>query len=129
MPTYQYACTDPACDHRFEQFQSFTDDALNECPVCSSRLRKVYGSVGVVFKGSGFYRNDSREEANGTKKKGSDKDSASSATNSTNGKDTSSTTDSSSSSGSTDSSTAASTNKPATKAETSSSGSSGNSKS
>ncbi len=69
MPTYQYACTDPACDHRFEQFQSFTDAALTDCPVCSSRLRKVYGSVGVVFKGSGFYRNDSRAEANGAKKK------------------------------------------------------------
>lgn len=74
MPTYQYACTDPACDHRFEQFQSFTDAALTECPVCSSRLRKVYGSVGVVFKGSGFYRNDSRAETNGTKRKQSEKD-------------------------------------------------------
>lgn len=79
MPTYQYACTDPACDHRFEQFQSFTDDALTDCPVCSSRLRKVYGSVGVVFKGSGFYRNDSRAEANGAKKQSNDKDTASAA--------------------------------------------------
>ncbi|MDQ3716598.1 MAG: FmdB family transcriptional regulator [Actinomycetota bacterium] len=69
MPTYQYACTDPACDHRFEQFQSFTDAALTDCPVCSGRLRKVYGSVGVVFKGSGFYRNDSRAETNGAKNK------------------------------------------------------------
>jgi len=58
MPTYPYACT--ACDHRFEVVQSFTDDALTECPECSGRLRKVFGSVGVVFKGSGFYRNDSR---------------------------------------------------------------------
>ncbi|WP_084467526.1 FmdB family zinc ribbon protein [Actinokineospora inagensis] len=58
MPTYQYACT--ACEHRFEAVQSFTDSALSECPECSGRLRKLYGSVGVVFKGSGFYRNDSR---------------------------------------------------------------------
>ncbi|RLK59574.1 FmdB family zinc ribbon protein [Actinokineospora cianjurensis] len=58
MPTYQYACT--ACEHRFEAVQSFTDSALSECPECTGRLRKLYGSVGVVFKGSGFYRNDSR---------------------------------------------------------------------
>ncbi|GAA2970057.1 FmdB family zinc ribbon protein [Actinokineospora diospyrosa] len=58
MPTYQYACT--ACEHRFEAVQSFTDAALSECPECTGRLRKLYGSVGVVFKGSGFYRNDSR---------------------------------------------------------------------
>jgi putative FmdB family regulatory protein len=58
LPTYQYRCTE--CDHAFEQFQSFTDDALTVCPVCSGRLRKVFNAVGVVFKGSGFYRNDSR---------------------------------------------------------------------
>ncbi|HEY5880667.1 MAG TPA: FmdB family zinc ribbon protein [Nakamurella sp.] len=58
MPTYQYACTD--CGHRFEAVQAFTDDSLTTCPVCSGQLRKVYGSVGVVFKGSGFYRTDSR---------------------------------------------------------------------
>lgn len=58
MPTYQYACT--ACDHRFEQVQAFTDASLTECPQCGGTLRKVYGSVGVVFKGSGFYRTDSR---------------------------------------------------------------------
>ena len=61
MPTYQYACTE--CGHFFEQFQSFTDDALTECPVCSGKLRKVFNAVGVVFKGSGFYRNDSRSNA------------------------------------------------------------------
>ncbi len=61
MPTYQYACTE--CGHRFEAVQSFTDDSLTTCPVCSGQLRKVYGSVGVVFKGSGFYRTDSREKA------------------------------------------------------------------
>jgi len=58
VPTYQYACTE--CGHAFEQFQSFTDDALTVCPECSGRLRKVFNAVGVVFKGSGFYRTDSR---------------------------------------------------------------------
>jgi putative FmdB family regulatory protein len=58
LPTYQYRCTE--CDHAFEQFQSFTDDALTVCPACGGRLRKVFNAVGVVFKGSGFYRNDSR---------------------------------------------------------------------
>ena len=58
MPTYQYACTE--CDHRFDAVQSFTDSALTECPECHGRLRKLYGNVGVVFKGSGFYRTDSR---------------------------------------------------------------------
>src|SRR5579872_3503556 len=61
MPTYQYACTNPGCGNEFEQFQAFTDAALSACPVCSERVRKVYGSVGVVFKGSGFYRTDSRD--------------------------------------------------------------------
>ena len=60
MPTYQYACTE--CGHDLEAVQSFTDDALNECPVCHGRLRKVFGAVGIVFKGSGFYRNDSRDK-------------------------------------------------------------------
>ncbi len=58
MPTYQYACTD--CGHAFDQFQSFSDDALTSCPECTGRLRKIFNAVGVVFKGSGFYRNDSR---------------------------------------------------------------------
>jgi putative FmdB family regulatory protein len=61
VPTYQYACTE--CGHAFEQFQSFTDDALTVCPQCEGRLRKVFNAVGVVFKGSGFYRNDSRTDA------------------------------------------------------------------
>jgi putative FmdB family regulatory protein len=60
VPTYQYACTE--CGHAFEQFQSFTDDALTVCPVCEGRLRKVFNAVGVVFKGSGFYRTDSRQD-------------------------------------------------------------------
>ncbi|MTG87417.1 FmdB family transcriptional regulator [Cellulosimicrobium sp. BIT-GX5] len=58
MPTYAYTCT--ACGHAFDIHQSFTDDALTVCPECSGRLRKVFSSVGVTFKGSGFYRTDSR---------------------------------------------------------------------
>lgn len=58
MPVYQYACTE--CGERLEVRQSFTDDALTVCPVCDGRLRKVLSAVGVVFKGSGFYRTDSR---------------------------------------------------------------------
>jgi putative FmdB family regulatory protein len=58
MPTYQYACTE--CGHSFEQFQSFSEDALTVCPQCDGRLRKLFNAVGVVFKGSGFYRTDSR---------------------------------------------------------------------
>ena len=58
MPTYQYACTE--CGHAFEQVQSFSDDTLTVCPECQGRLRKVFKAIGVVFKGSGFYRTDSR---------------------------------------------------------------------
>jgi putative FmdB family regulatory protein len=63
VPTYQYACTEPECGHAFEQFQSFSDEALTVCPQCEGRLRKVFNAVGVVFKGSGFYRTDSRAAA------------------------------------------------------------------
>ncbi|MGH3814384.1 MAG: FmdB family zinc ribbon protein [Pseudonocardiaceae bacterium] len=58
MPTYSYACT--ACEHHFDTVQKFTDSSLTDCPECSGRLRKLFSSVGIVFKGSGFYRNDSR---------------------------------------------------------------------
>lgn len=61
MPTYQYACKD--CGNQFEQVQAFSDPSLTVCPECGGALRKVYGSVGVVFKGSGFYRTDSRSGA------------------------------------------------------------------
>ncbi len=60
MPTYQYQCTE--CGEPLEIQQSFTDDALTECPMCEGRLRKVFNAVGVVFKGSGFYVNDSRSK-------------------------------------------------------------------
>jgi putative FmdB family regulatory protein len=61
VPTYSYACT--GCGNRFDVVQSFTDEALTTCQQCSGRLRKLFHSVGVVFKGSGFYRTDSRESA------------------------------------------------------------------
>ena len=61
MPTYQYACTE--CGHAFEQAQSFSEDSLTVCPECGGKLRKVFSPTGVVFKGSGFYRTDSRSGA------------------------------------------------------------------
>ncbi|BDZ37565.1 FmdB family zinc ribbon protein [Microbacterium suwonense] len=61
MPTYAYACT--ACDHRFDAVQSFAEDSLTICPECGGALRKQYGTVGVTFNGSGFYRTDSRAKA------------------------------------------------------------------
>ncbi|WP_040838053.1 FmdB family zinc ribbon protein [Nocardia brevicatena] len=61
MPTYSYACTQ--CDNRFDIVQSFTDEALTVCSECSGKLRKLFNSVGIVFKGSGFYRTDSRTGA------------------------------------------------------------------
>jgi putative FmdB family regulatory protein len=65
MPTYQYLCT--ACDHAFEAVQSFSEDALTICPECNGEIRKVYSNVGVVFKGSGFYKTDSAKPAPATK--------------------------------------------------------------
>ena len=73
MPTYQYACT--SCGEQVEVVQKFTDDPLTVCPMCGGALRKVYSAVGIVFKGSGFYRTDSRAEAksgSGTTKGSSD---------------------------------------------------------
>jgi putative FmdB family regulatory protein len=66
VPTYQYRCT--ACDHQFEAVQSFSDASLTTCPACSGALRKVFSSVGIVFKGSGFYNTDYRG-SNGADKK------------------------------------------------------------
>ena len=63
MPTYQYACTNLEGKHEFEVVQSFSDAPVTECPECGAPVRKVYGSVGVVFKGSGFYRTDSRKSS------------------------------------------------------------------
>jgi putative FmdB family regulatory protein len=64
VPTYQYQCTE--CGNGLEAVQKFTDDALTVCPQCEGRLRKIYSAVGVVFKGSGFYRNDSRSSSSST---------------------------------------------------------------
>ena len=99
MPTYAYACT--ACDHRFETVQSFSDDALSVCPECSGRLRKVFGAVGVVFKGSGFYRTDSRSTSNGAAKEKKAESSTSAAPAKESKSSSSSTSSSSSSSSST----------------------------
>lgn len=104
MPTYQYACK--ACEHRFEAVQSFSDASLTECPECAGQLRKLYGSVGVVFKGSGFYRNDSRSDSSASTAAKSDaakSDSPASTSTSSESKSdstTSSTSSSSSTSGS-----------------------------
>jgi putative FmdB family regulatory protein len=67
VPTYAYACTE--CGHRFEAVQSFSDASLTVCPECTGRLRKLFSPVGVVFKGSGFYRTDSRKAASSSTKK------------------------------------------------------------
>ncbi|MFG3709762.1 FmdB family zinc ribbon protein [Micromonospora sp. NPDC047730] len=64
VPTYQYACT--ACGHQLEAVQSFSDEPLTECPACEGQLRKLFNSVGIVFKGSGFYRTDSRTSGSDT---------------------------------------------------------------
>lgn len=108
VPTYQYACT--ACGHQLEAVQSFSDAPLTECPACEGRLRKVFNSVGIVFKGSGFYRTDSRssgsESATSTASKpaksesSSNGSSGSSTTGSSNGSSASSSGSSGSSSGS-----------------------------
>ena len=94
MPTYQYACTNPEGKHEFELVQSFTDAPVTECPECGAPVRKVYGSVGVVFKGSGFYRTDSRKAAassESTASSSSPKESStSSSSSSSSSKDTSS---------------------------------------
>ena len=108
MPTYQYACTE--CGHAFEQFQSFSDASLTECPECRGRLRKVYNAVGVVFKGSGFYRTDSRgkDSSSPAAPSSSSSTSDSSSSTSTPAASTSSSGSSCSSSGSSTSSAAAS---------------------
>jgi putative FmdB family regulatory protein len=86
VPTYSYACTE--CGDRFDAVQAFSDSALTTCAKCNGRLRKLFGNVGVVFKGSGFYRNDSRDSA---------KSSATSSSSASNGSSSESTTSSSSS--------------------------------
>jgi len=91
VPTYQYTCT--SCGHQLEAVQSFTDEPLTVCPACEGRLRKLFSAVGVVFKGSGFYRTDSRsaaksttESANGSSSGSSDSSGGSGSTGSESGK-------------------------------------------
>jgi putative FmdB family regulatory protein len=103
VPTYQYQCTE--CGEGLEAVQKFTDDALTECPNCGGRLKKVFSAVGIVFKGSGFYRNDSRGSSSSSSPASSKPSSSASSSGSTSSGSTSS--DSGSSSGSTSSSSAA----------------------
>jgi len=79
VPTYEYACTNPEGKHQFEVVQSFSDAPVTECPECGFPVRKVYGSVGVVFKGSGFYRTDSRKSSSSSDGPSSSKESSSSS--------------------------------------------------
>ncbi|MFD7234262.1 FmdB family zinc ribbon protein [Streptomyces syringium] len=99
MPTYQYQCTE--CGEGLEAVQKFTDDALTVCPSCDGRLKKVFSAVGIVFKGSGFYRNDSRGASSSS--------SPAKSTTAKSGSDSSSSTSSSGASGSGASSTSTST--------------------
>ncbi|MDA0250374.1 MAG: FmdB family transcriptional regulator [Actinomycetota bacterium] len=85
MPTYSYACTE--CDNRFDAVQAFTDDALSTCPQCSGRLRKLFNSVGVVFKGSGFYRTDSRDSGKSSASVSAEKSSSSESSGSSGSSD------------------------------------------
>jgi putative FmdB family regulatory protein len=103
LPTYQYSCTE--CGHFFEQFQSFSEESLTVCPECEGRLRKVFNAVGVVFKGSGFYRTDSRGDKAGSGAssagEGASTPAAASASSSTTGSTSTTTTSGSSSTSST----------------------------
>ncbi|MFD0401334.1 FmdB family zinc ribbon protein [Kitasatospora sp. NPDC059811] len=104
MPTYQYQCTE--CGNGLEAVQKFTDEALTTCPDCQGRLRKVFSAVGVVFKGSGFYRTDSRSSSSSTVGAGSSGSSSAASSGSTPA--SSSTSSTSSSSGSSSSSSSSS---------------------
>jgi putative FmdB family regulatory protein len=106
LPTYEYACT--SCRHRLEAVQSFTDDPLTECPECGAALRKVYGAVGIVLKGSGFYKTDSRAASAGN---GSGKKTADSSSGDSSGSDSSNADSSSGDSSDTDSSSSNSSSK------------------
>lgn len=100
MPTYAYACTE--CGHQFDVVQSFSDESLTTCPECSGRLRKQFNAVGVVFKGGGFYKTDSRSSSNSSgSSSGSSSSSSSGANGSTGTTDSSSTSSSTSSASST----------------------------
>ena len=110
MPTYSYACTE--CGDRFDVVQSFSEDSLTTCEKCSGRLRKLFNSVGVVFKGSGFYRTDSRESTKSSGTNGSSEKPSSESSSPSSDKSGSSEKSSSSSSTS-DSSSSSTTSKSA----------------
>jgi putative FmdB family regulatory protein len=112
VPTYSYACTE--CDNRFDVVQAFTDDSLTTCEKCSGRLRKLFNSVGVVFKGSGFYRTDSRESAKSSTN-GSAKSSSSSGGDGSSSSDKSGSSEKSSGSSDKSSDSASSKSTPAAK--------------
>ncbi len=98
MPTYEYACK--ACGEHLEVVQSFKDDPLTTCPACSGPLRKVFGSIGIAFKGSGFYKTDSRSGAKNLPSRYKDKEKESSSSSSSSSSDSSSSSSDSSSSSS-----------------------------
>ncbi|TQS21396.1 FmdB family zinc ribbon protein [Microbispora sp. KK1-11] len=106
MPTYQYACT--ACGEQLEAVQKFSDDPLTECPACQGKLRKVFSAVGIVFKGSGFYRTDSRSSSSSTTTSTTTTSSSKSSGDSGKKEPATSTSSSSTSSSSTSSSTSSS---------------------
>jgi putative FmdB family regulatory protein len=101
VPTYQYVCTE--CGEPLEVVQKFSDDALTECPACSGKLRKVFSAAGIIFKGSGFYRTDSRSgsSSGGSSNGSAAKTESSSDSTSSGSSSTSSSTSSSSGSGTT----------------------------
>lgn len=101
MPTYQYACK--ACDHQFEAVQSFSEASLTDCPECAGTLRKLFGSVGVIFKGSGFYRTDSRSGSNSSTTTGKASDTTKTESSTSSGKESGSSKSSESSSSSSES--------------------------
>ncbi|MFJ7077632.1 FmdB family zinc ribbon protein [Streptomyces sp. NPDC098781] len=105
MPTYQYQCTE--CGEGLEAVQKFTDDALTECPNCQGRLKKVFSAVGIVFKGSGFYRNDSRGSSSSSSPASSSKSTSASSSDSSSSSSSSSSDSKTSSTGSSSSSSAA----------------------
>ncbi|HCG55591.1 MULTISPECIES: FmdB family zinc ribbon protein [Brevibacterium] len=98
MPVYSYACK--SCGHAFDIHQDFSDDSLTVCPECQGRLKKVFGTVGISFKGSGFYATDSRASNSSTVSSSANADSSSSSgssNSSSSSKESSSSSDSSSS--------------------------------
>lgn len=113
MPTYEYRCK--SCEHGFDIVQAFSDDALTECPECSGPLKKVFGNVGIAFKGSGFYKTDSRSstEKKATADNGSSSDSKSDTSSDSGSKgDSSSSTKTESKPASSDSKSSGDTKKP-----------------